>query len=58
MNEENKILIEPTCIYCNKNKNYGMWLFPIRTVGIYYQHWDLEIQKGCPENKDNTPPYK
>jgi hypothetical protein len=44
------------CIYCKKEIIEGYYLVRINRHGAYYQHWNFENEKGCPENKDNIPP--
>ena len=55
-NKEIKIEHKYQCIYCKKENVEGYYLVRIKCLGTYYQHWDFENEKGCIENKDNTPP--
>jgi|688.fasta_scaffold758761_2 hypothetical protein len=45
-----------TCIYCNGEASSKLMLVQVYAPGTYFQHWDLETQKGCKANKENKSP--
>jgi len=44
------------CHYCGKGKKKGFALIQIRTVGTYFQHWNIDKKIGCKKNVRNADP--
>lgn len=49
-------VVMPRCIYCNGEATNKMHLISVYAPGTYFQHWDVEKQKGCSKNKENISP--
>jgi hypothetical protein len=48
--------IEFNCIYCNGKASSELMLVQVYAPGTYFQHWNLETQRGCEANKENKSP--